>query len=63
MGSFRVRRQVCVRAKPVPMLSRHVLRRVILLMDVQQGRVLQVEQQNRTEQNPEKGTHEASILV
>jgi hypothetical protein len=52
-----------VRAKPVPMLSRHVLRRVILLMDVQQGRVLQVEQQNRTEQNPEKGTHEASILV
>jgi hypothetical protein len=32
-------------------------------MDVQQGGLLQGEQQNWTEQNPEKGTHEISILV
>lgn len=50
-------RQVAVRAKPVPMLSRHVLCDVVFLMDVQQRGPLQGEQQNRAEQNPEQDTH------
>jgi hypothetical protein len=61
--SFRVGRQMGVRAKPVPMLCRHVLRRVVLLMDMQQGGLLQGEQQNRTEQDRENGAHEPNILV
>jgi hypothetical protein len=50
-------RQVGVRAKPVPMFCRHVLSRVIVLMDVQQRGLLQGEQQHRAEHNPEQVTH------
>lgn len=49
--------QVGVRAKPLPMFSRHVLRRVVLLMDVQQGGLQQGEQQHRRKQHPKQGIH------
>jgi hypothetical protein len=55
-------RPVGVRPKPVPMLSRHVLRRLTVLMDVQQRGLLQSEHQSQTKRNRQKGPHQPPIL-
>ncbi len=50
-------RQVGVRAKPVPMLRRHMLDCVTVLVNVKQWGLLQSEQQYRTQDNRNQSTH------